>query len=57
MLELGLRWEYSIVLFGLYSTNTLGIYASATGIWLVNLVLPALAGSLFILGVRIFRDP
>jgi hypothetical protein len=57
MLDLGLRWEYSIMLFGLYSANTVGIYAAATGIWLVNLVLPAVAGSLFILGVRIFRDP
>ncbi|MCU0380479.1 MAG: flippase-like domain-containing protein [Chitinophagaceae bacterium] len=57
LVELGLRWEYSIMLFGLYSANTVGIYAAATGIWLVNLVLPALAGSLFILGVRIFRDP
>jgi hypothetical protein len=57
LLELGLRWEYSIMLFGLYSSNTVGIYAAATGIWLVNLVLPAMAGSLFILGVRIFRDP
>ena len=57
LLELGLRWEYSIMLFGLYSANTVGIYAAATGIWLVNLVLPALAGSLFILGIRVFRDP
>lgn len=55
LLELGLRWEYSIILFGLFSANILGIYAAATGIWLINLVLPALAGSLFILGVRIFK--
>jgi hypothetical protein len=55
LLELGLRWEYSIMLFGLFSANLLGIYAAATGIWLINLVLPALAGSLFILGVRIFK--
>lgn len=55
LLELGLRWEYSIMLFGLFSANILGIYAAATGIWLINLVLPALAGSLFILGVRIFK--
>jgi len=56
LLELGMRWEYSLVLFRMFSGNTVGIYAAATGIWLVNLVLPALAGSLFILGVRIFRD-
>ena len=55
LLELGLRWEYSIILFGLFSANILGIYAAATGIWLINLVLPALAGSLFMLGVRIFK--
>jgi hypothetical protein len=55
LLELGLRWEYSIMLFGLFSSNILGIYAAATGIWLINLVLPALAGSLFILGVRVFK--
>jgi hypothetical protein len=55
LLELGLRWEYSIMLFGLFSANMLGIYAAATGIWLINLVLPALAGSLFILGIRIFK--
>lgn len=55
LLELGLRWEYSIMLFGLFSGNILGIYAASTGIWLINLVLPALAGSLFILGIKIFR--
>jgi hypothetical protein len=56
LLELGMRWEYSLVLFRIYSDNVVGIYAAATGIWLINLVLPALAGSLFILGVRIFRE-
>jgi hypothetical protein len=56
LLELGLRWEYSILLFSLVSDNTVGIYAVATGIWLINLVLPALAGSLFMLGIRIFKE-
>jgi uncharacterized membrane protein YbhN (UPF0104 family) len=55
LLELGLRWEYSIMLFGLFSANVLGIYAAATGIWLINLVFPALAGSLFMLSIRIFK--
>ncbi len=55
LLELGLRWEYSIMLFGLFSVNILGIYAAATGIWLINLVLPAMAGSLFILGIRVIK--
>jgi hypothetical protein len=55
MLELGLRWEYSIMLLGLFSPHVLGIYAAATGIWLINLVVPALAGSLFMLGIRVFK--
>jgi hypothetical protein len=28
----------------------------ATGIWIINLVIPALAGSLFMLGIRIFKE-
>jgi MFS family permease len=53
--ELGLRGKISILLFGLFSNNTLGIVLTATGIWLINLVVPALAGSLFILGIKLFR--
>jgi hypothetical protein len=55
-LELGLRWRYSLILFGVFSKDAVAIYAAATGIWLVNLLVPALAGSLFIIGVRVFRE-
>jgi hypothetical protein len=54
--ELGLRGQLSIHLFGLFSNNTLGIVLTATGIWLINLIVPALAGSLFILGIKLFRS-
>ena len=56
LLELGIRGKASILLFKPYSANSVGIYATATGIWLVNLVVPALAGSLLIIGVKIFND-
>ncbi|MBU3745659.1 MAG: hypothetical protein FGM61_14145 [Sediminibacterium sp.] len=52
--ELGLRGEASKQLLGLLSANTLGIVVTATAIWLINLIIPALAGSLLVLGVRIF---
>jgi hypothetical protein len=52
--ELGFRGQISIWLLGLVSVNYAGIVATAAGIWLVNLIIPALAGSLLILGVRIF---
>lgn len=54
--ELGLRGQVSLLLFGMLSTNTIGIVLTASGIWLINLVVPALAGSLFILGIKLFRN-
>ena len=54
--ELGFRGKVSIQLFGLLSSNTVGIVATAAGIWIINLIIPAIAGSLFILGIRLFRN-
>ncbi|OYY11397.1 MAG: hypothetical protein B7Y11_06975 [Sphingobacteriia bacterium 24-36-13] len=54
--ELGIRGKMSLLVLGLISTNSLGIIATAAGIWLINLILPAIAGTLVILGVRLFRN-
>ncbi len=54
--ELGLRGQASLLLFMLVSSNKLGIVGAATSIWLINLVIPALAGSLLILSIKIFSD-
>lgn len=54
--ELGFRGKISLQLFGLLSANTIGIIATAAGIWIINLIIPAIAGSLFILGVRLFKN-
>jgi hypothetical protein len=53
--ELGVRGKISIFLFGMFSSNTLGIVLTASSIWLINLVVPALAGSLFLLGIKFFK--
>lgn len=53
--ELGLRGKLSLLLFGLLSTNQLGIVAAAAGIWIINLIIPAIAGSFLILGLRLFN--
>lgn len=50
--ELGLRGEISIKLIGMFTSNNLGILLSSMTIWLVNLIIPAVAGSLLILGIR-----
>jgi len=53
--EVGIRGKVSIALFSLVTNNTLGIIATAASIWLINLIFPALAGSLLILGLRIIK--
>jgi len=54
--DVGIRGEVCVQLFGLFSTNTVGIAFTAATVWLVNIIIPALAGSLFILTVKFFRN-
>jgi hypothetical protein len=54
--ELPVRATASVALFSLYSTDVIGIQAAALSIWLINLVLPAIAGSILILGLKITKD-
>jgi MFS family permease len=55
-LELPVRAKTSLELMQLYSSNTLGIGTAALGIWVINLVIPALMGSLLILGIKIVKE-
>jgi hypothetical protein len=54
--DLGMRGEAGLQLFGILTSNMPGIVATTAGIWLVNLIVPAVAGSLFILGIKLFRN-
>ncbi|WP_295121809.1 lysylphosphatidylglycerol synthase domain-containing protein [uncultured Chitinophaga sp.] len=54
--ELGLRGRVSIYFLGLLSPNIAGIIAATVCIWLINLVLPAVMGSILLLGVKIFKE-
>ena len=61
--ELGIRGSVSLFLIGLHFGNpleipadiALGIVAASTGLWLVNLVLPALCGAIFAFSLKFFR--
>lgn len=53
--EMGIRWKASIELVALFSTNITGILATSLAIWIINLVIPALIGSLLILGIKFFK--
>lgn len=54
--ELGIRGQISLELFGLYSHNRFGIIAASLGIWGINLLIPAVIGSLLILRIKIFNS-
>ncbi len=51
-LELPVRAKASVEIMQLFSTNTLGIQTAALGIWCINLVIPAIIGSVLILGIK-----
>lgn len=54
--DLGIRGQASLELFGLFSANKLGIITASAGIWCINLVFPALIGSVLIAGIKIFDN-
>ena len=54
--ELPVRATASVAILGLYSSNILGMQAATFGIWLINLVVPAIIGSIFILGIKIMKE-
>jgi hypothetical protein len=55
LVELGLRGEVSLKVLQLFSANGLGIGLTTATVWLINLVIPAIIGSLLILSVKIFK--
>src|SRR5699024_2647536 len=55
-IELPIRAVASGELMAPYSSNVLGIQAAALGIWVINLVIPAVLGSLLVFGVKILKD-
>lgn len=55
-IELPLRVTACWALFKYYTPNELGVGAAALSIWLINLVIPAIAGSILILSVKIVKE-
>ena len=61
--ELGVRGSVALYIFGLYYGNyfplagdlSIGIFAASTILWVINLALPALVGTVFIFRLQFFR--
>ncbi len=54
--ELPIRVKASWEVLKYFTTNELGVGAAALGIWLINLVIPAIIGSLLILSIKIMKE-
>jgi hypothetical protein len=54
--ELPVRVTALWTIVQMYSPNELGVGAAALGIWLINLVLPAIIGSILMLRIKIVKD-
>ena len=54
--DLGIRGKFSTELLNIYSSNTVGILGTTFGIWFINLFIPALAGGILILGIKLFKE-
>lgn len=52
LVELGLRWQISIMVFAPYTANVFGLTMGVTLIWVLNMIVPAGIGALLMLTYR-----
>lgn len=55
LVEVGLRGEISLRLMAMFTSNGLGVGLATVTIWFINLVLPAIVGSVLFLGIKVFN--
>lgn len=50
--EVGIRGSVAMVIFGLFTTQELLVFQVSLLIWLINLVIPTLLGTLYLIGIK-----
>ncbi|RYZ49429.1 MAG: flippase-like domain-containing protein [Sphingobacteriales bacterium] len=53
--ELGIRGKLSLFLFLHLTTDTIGVLTATLGLWCINLIIPAIAGSILTFKMRLIR--
>jgi hypothetical protein len=61
--ELGIRGSISIYLIGLFFEKynifteqiDIGIFSASSALWLINIIIPAIAGTFFVFKLKFFR--
>ena len=56
LLGLFARVEIALFIWGIFSDNDISILASTFGLWIINLILPALIGTVFIANVNVLKS-
>ena len=54
--EIGVRGSVALFLFSLVTANAVGVFSATFVLWIINLVLPALIGMVFIFTLKFFRN-
>lgn len=55
LVELGERGQVGLYLFHHFSDNTVGILGATIGVWCINLIIPAVVGSILLFRMRLLR--
>ncbi|MFC2097279.1 lysylphosphatidylglycerol synthase transmembrane domain-containing protein [Bacteroidota bacterium] len=50
--EIGIRGSVAIFIIGYFSNNTIGILSATTLIWIINLIIPAIIGSILLYKIK-----
>ena len=53
--ELGVRGQVGLYLFAAYSANAIGILSATIGLWFINLIIPAIVGSVLLFRMKVFK--
>jgi len=50
------RGEIALFIWGIFTTNSFGILAATFGLWIINLIIPALVGIVIIFNVNVLKS-
>jgi len=51
LVEIGIRVSFAVFFIGIYSTNNFAILMASISLWIINLAIPAIIGSLYVIKV------
>jgi len=54
LVDIGVRNGMAVFLFGYITHQTIAVMAAVSSIWLINLIIPAILGSVFVFKLKFF---